>query len=133
MLENVTRELEFPLSFSQEIVSLSQRVFSIELGGNKFSLQQIPSWFHHRGMDKSVSVNLPENWYVPDNFLGFAVCYFGRLHGYTTAHLIPLCDDDGMSWKLGDDDGMSWKLDFFHLTKGRARFTTIHFILVTSR
>ncbi|XP_049413450.1 TMV resistance protein N-like [Solanum stenotomum] len=120
MLENVMRELEFPLSFSQEIISLSQRVFSIVLGGNKFSLQQIPSWFHHRGMDKSVSVNLPENWYIPDNFLGFAVCYSGRVAGYTTAHLIPLCDDDGMSWKL----------DFFYLSKGRATSNTIHLFLL---
>uniref|UniRef100_M1D0W4 ADP-ribosyl cyclase/cyclic ADP-ribose hydrolase n=2 Tax=Solanum tuberosum TaxID=4113 RepID=M1D0W4_SOLTU len=120
MLENVMRELEFPLTFSQEIVSLSQRVFSIVLGGNKFSLQQIPSWFHHRGMDKSVSVNLPENWYVPDNFLGFAVCYSGRLADYTTAHLIPLCDDDGMPWKL----------DFFYLPEGRGRFSTIHLFLL---
>uniref|UniRef100_M1BKQ7 ADP-ribosyl cyclase/cyclic ADP-ribose hydrolase n=1 Tax=Solanum tuberosum TaxID=4113 RepID=M1BKQ7_SOLTU len=52
--------------------SLSLRVFTSQ-GSN------IPSWFHYQGMDKSVSVNLPENWYVSDNFLGFAVCYFGSL------------------------------------------------------
>nr|ABI34381.1 Leucine Rich Repeat family protein [Solanum demissum] len=52
--------------------SLSLRVFTSS-GSN------IPSWFHHQGMDKSVSVNLHENWYVSDNFLGFAVCYSGSL------------------------------------------------------
>ncbi|XP_049410678.1 TMV resistance protein N-like [Solanum stenotomum] len=53
--------------------------------------ENIPSWFHHRGFDKSVSVNLPENWYVRDNFLGFAVCYSGELIDMT-AQLISLCD-----------------------------------------
>ncbi|KAH0675674.1 hypothetical protein KY285_023475 [Solanum tuberosum] len=57
--------------------------------------QKIPSWFHHQGMGSCVSVNLPENWYVSDKFLGFAVCYLGNLFDIT-AHLIPLCDD-GMS------------------------------------
>ncbi|KAH0725611.1 hypothetical protein KY284_001476 [Solanum tuberosum] len=54
--------------------SLSLRMFTIEHAGNK-----IPSWFHHRGTDQSVSVNLPENWYTCDNFLGFVVCYYDRL------------------------------------------------------
>ncbi|XP_006355114.1 TMV resistance protein N-like isoform X3 [Solanum tuberosum] len=52
--------------------SLSLRVFT-SWGSN------IPSWFHYQGMDKSVLVNLPENWCVSDNFLGFAVCYSGSL------------------------------------------------------
>uniref|UniRef100_M1BDK0 N protein n=1 Tax=Solanum tuberosum TaxID=4113 RepID=M1BDK0_SOLTU len=106
MLDSVMRNLNsmyisFPHSLSQKIVilqhdisasnSFSQRVFSIEHGGNK-----IPSWFHHQGMDGSVSVNLPKNWYVSDNFLGFVVCYTGRLMNVTT-HLI-LLSDDGMSW-----------------------------------
>ncbi|WMV28393.1 hypothetical protein MTR67_021778 [Solanum verrucosum] len=60
--------------------SLSLRVFASEWSN-------IPSWFHYQGMDKSVSVNLPENWYVSDNFLGFAVCYSGRLI-QNTAQLI---------------------------------------------
>uniref|UniRef100_A0A0V0HVZ5 Putative ovule protein n=1 Tax=Solanum chacoense TaxID=4108 RepID=A0A0V0HVZ5_SOLCH len=47
-------------------------------------------------MGTSISVNLPKNWYVSDNFLGFAVCYSGYLNDCITAHLIPLCDD-GMS------------------------------------
>ncbi|WMV26224.1 hypothetical protein MTR67_019609 [Solanum verrucosum] len=48
-------------------------------------------------MGTSVSVNLPENWYVSDNFLGFVVCYYGDYYiDCITAHLIPLCDD-GMS------------------------------------
>ncbi|KAK6803690.1 hypothetical protein RDI58_001474 [Solanum bulbocastanum] len=72
--------------------SLSLRMFTIEHAGNK-----IPSWFHHRGTDKSVSVNLPENWYACDNFLGFAVCYYDSLVE-TTAHLIPLCNR--MPWMI---------------------------------
>ncbi|KAH0748085.1 hypothetical protein KY290_027317 [Solanum tuberosum] len=55
----------------------------------------IPGWFHHKGTSTSVSVNLPKSWYVRENFLGFAVCYSGKLIDMT-AHLIPLCDD-GMS------------------------------------
>ncbi|KAG5629486.1 hypothetical protein H5410_001203 [Solanum commersonii] len=52
----------------------------------------IPTWFHRRGTGKSGLVNLPENLYVADNFLGFAVCYTGRLMYVTmTTHLIPLC------------------------------------------
>ncbi|KAL3323497.1 hypothetical protein AABB24_037903 [Solanum stoloniferum] len=69
--------------------SLSLRVFR---SWGKY----IPSWFKYRRMGTSVSVNLPKNWYVSDNFLGFAVCYFGKQIDYITAHLIPLCDD-GMS------------------------------------
>ncbi|KAM3360411.1 TMV resistance protein N-like [Capsicum galapagoense] len=102
MLDSVMRDLNsFPHSLSQNIISLrhdisasdsfSLRVFSVKLGGNK-----IPSWFHHQGTDKKVSVNLPENWYIPDNLLGFVVCYTGKL-SYTTIDLIPLCDD-GLSW-----------------------------------
>ncbi|KAM3200868.1 hypothetical protein P3L10_033231 [Capsicum annuum] len=54
-----------------------------------------PSWFHHRGTGTSVSVNLPGNWYVGDNFFGLAVCCSGPLIDIT-AHLTPICDD-GMS------------------------------------
>ncbi|KAG5574242.1 hypothetical protein H5410_054376 [Solanum commersonii] len=39
--------------------------------------QNIPNWFRHQGMDTSVSVNLPKNWYVNDNFLGFAERHIG--------------------------------------------------------
>ncbi|KAK4736724.1 hypothetical protein R3W88_000421 [Solanum pinnatisectum] len=107
MLDSVMCDLNsdssFPHSLSQRIVSLQQdisdsdslsliRVFTIDHPEKK-----IPSWFHHQGMDTSVvSVNLPENWYVPNNFLGFAVCYSSELIDIT-AHLIPLCDD-GLSW-----------------------------------
>ncbi|XP_006353757.1 TMV resistance protein N-like [Solanum tuberosum] len=106
MLDSVMRDLNsvyisFPDSLSQSIISLqhdisgsdssSLRVFTIEHPGKK-----IPRWFHHQGMDKSVSVNLPKNWYVSNNFVGFAVCYSGCLTE-TTAQLIPLCDD-GISW-----------------------------------
>ncbi|XP_019066548.3 TMV resistance protein N-like [Solanum lycopersicum] len=62
--------------------SLSLRVFTNEW-------KNIPRWFHHKGKDKSTSVELPENWYACDNFLGFAVCYSGCLID-TTAQL--LCD-----------------------------------------
>ncbi|KAH0764474.1 hypothetical protein KY285_000345 [Solanum tuberosum] len=107
MLDSVMCDLNlnssFPHSLSQRIVSLQHdisdsdslsliRVFTIDHPEKK-----IPSWFHHQGMDTSVvSVNLPENWFVPDNFLGFAVCYSSELINIT-AHLIPLCDD-GLSW-----------------------------------
>ncbi|XP_049379096.1 TMV resistance protein N-like [Solanum stenotomum] len=67
--------------------SLSLRVFVS-------SEEDIPSWFKYQGMGTSVSVNLPKNWYEPDKFLGFAVCYSSKLIiDYITAHLIPLCDD----------------------------------------
>ncbi|KAF3665469.1 TMV resistance protein N [Capsicum annuum] len=107
LLDNVMRDLNlmyisFPRSLSQYIIplqhgisasdSLSQRVFTVEHGGNK-----IPSWFHDQGTDRSVSVNLPENWYIHENFLGFAVCFSGSLIYETTVTLIPLCDDE-MSW-----------------------------------
>ncbi|XP_055828765.1 TMV resistance protein N-like [Solanum dulcamara] len=69
--------------------SLSLRVF-------RSRCCYIPSWFHHQRIGTSVSVKLPENWYVSDNFLGFAVCFIGKLIDMITAHLIPLCDD-GMS------------------------------------
>ncbi|PHT59268.1 TMV resistance protein N [Capsicum baccatum] len=105
MLDSVMWDLNsnisFPHSLSQKIVSLqhdisdqiplSLRVFTIEHPENK-----IPSWFHHQGRDTNVSVNLPENWYISDNFLGFAVGYSSQLIDIT-AHLIPLCDD-GMLW-----------------------------------
>ncbi|XP_060186663.1 TMV resistance protein N-like [Lycium barbarum] len=74
--------------------SLSLRVFTSRI--YDFRMRSIPSWFRYQGMDTNVLVNLPKNWYVPDNFLGFAVCYSGSLVE-TTAQLIPLCDD-GMSW-----------------------------------
>ncbi|WMV53180.1 hypothetical protein MTR67_046565 [Solanum verrucosum] len=72
--------------------SLSLREFTIKHPGKK-----ILSWFHHRGMDKSVSVNLPDNWYVSDNFLGFAACYSGSIID-TKAYLIPSCNQ--MSWMI---------------------------------
>uniref|UniRef100_M0ZJY0 ADP-ribosyl cyclase/cyclic ADP-ribose hydrolase n=1 Tax=Solanum tuberosum TaxID=4113 RepID=M0ZJY0_SOLTU len=59
--------------------SLPLRVFTTR--GN------IPRWFHHRENGRSISVKLPENWYISDNFLGFAVCYSGKLIN-AEAHLI---------------------------------------------
>ncbi|XP_049410687.1 TMV resistance protein N-like [Solanum stenotomum] len=83
-------------SLFQNISSLQQHDISasdsLSLKALMSRVENIPSWFHHRGFDKSVSVNLPENWYVRDNFLGFAVCYSDKLIDITV-HLIPLCDD----------------------------------------
>ncbi|XP_075086746.1 TMV resistance protein N-like [Nicotiana tabacum] len=131
MLDSVTRDLDsiynlFAHSLFQNIVSLqhdisasdslSQRVFTIEHPGKK-----IPSWFDYHGIDTSVSVNLPENWYVHDNFLGFAVCYSGSLIEIT-AQLIPLCNDE-MSW-------MTQKLALCNHSKYDTE-STIHFFLLT--
>ncbi|KAK4708168.1 hypothetical protein R3W88_029093 [Solanum pinnatisectum] len=71
--------------------SVSLRVFT-----TWHLMKNIPSWFHHQGAGTSVSINLPENWCVCDNFLGFAVCYSGRLIDarVSQAHLISY---DGMS------------------------------------
>ncbi|KAK6774992.1 hypothetical protein RDI58_025993 [Solanum bulbocastanum] len=60
--------------------SLSLRVF-MSLAEN------IPRWFHHQENGFSISLKLPENWYVSDNFLGFALCYSGKLIN-AEAHLI---------------------------------------------
>ncbi|KAL3323488.1 hypothetical protein AABB24_037901 [Solanum stoloniferum] len=51
--------------------SLSLRVFTTK-GDN------IPRWFHHREDGTSIFVKLPKNWYVSENFLGFAVCFSGQ-------------------------------------------------------
>ncbi|KAH0745201.1 hypothetical protein KY285_006858 [Solanum tuberosum] len=77
--------------------------------------EDIPSWFNYRGICKSVSANLPENWYISDNFLGFAVCYSGKQIDCITAHLIPLSCDDGMS-SMTQQFAISnnSKLDFFY-------------------
>ncbi|XP_069147585.1 TMV resistance protein N-like isoform X1 [Solanum lycopersicum] len=60
--------------------SLSLRVF-MSWGKN------IPRWFHHQENGFSISLKLPEDWYVSNNFLGFAVCYSGILVN-AEAHLI---------------------------------------------
>ncbi|KAH0775539.1 hypothetical protein KY290_006950 [Solanum tuberosum] len=84
-------------SLFQNISSLQHDIFSshsLSLRVFRSWGEDIPRWFHYQGMGISVSVNLPENWYVIDNFLGFAVCYSGKLFiDCITAHLIPLCDD----------------------------------------
>ncbi|XP_055828995.1 uncharacterized protein LOC129897167 isoform X2 [Solanum dulcamara] len=138
MLDSVMRDLNsmyisLPHSLSQDIISLpndisasdslSQRVFTIVHGGNK-----IPSWFHHQGMDESVSINLPENWYVSDNFLGFAVCYSGNLID-TTVDLILLCDD-GMTQKLELSFLPNYDTESSDDSEGDTE-STIHFFLVS--
>ncbi|KAH0745197.1 hypothetical protein KY285_006854 [Solanum tuberosum] len=97
--------------------SLSLRVFT---GG---WVGDISSWFNYQGMGTSVSVALPENWYVSDNFLGFAVCYEGNLIDYITAHLIPLSCDDGMS-------SMTQKFALSNHSKYSDDDDTIKFLLV---
>ncbi|XP_055818720.1 TMV resistance protein N-like isoform X2 [Solanum dulcamara] len=88
----------------------------------------IPTWFHSRRTGKIGLVNLPENWYVPDNFLGFAVCYTGRLMYVTmTTHLIPLCYDSKL-W-------MTLKLDLLEpdsncLVRKYSPDSVIHFFFV---
>ncbi|XP_009778705.1 TMV resistance protein N-like [Nicotiana tabacum] len=100
--------------------TLSENVFTIWNPKKK-----IPSWFLLQGTNSSVSVNLPENWYIPDKFLGFAVCYCGSLID-TTAQLIPECDD-GMSC-------MTQKLALSECdtesSDDSERYTPIHFFLV---
>ncbi|NP_001312340.1 TMV resistance protein N-like [Nicotiana tabacum] len=95
--------------------SLSESVFSIVHPWKK-----IPSWFHHQGRDSSVSANLPKNWYIPDKFLGFAVCYSGRLID-STAELISVCDDviSWMTQKLALSNHSEWDTE-----------SNIHFFLV---
>ncbi|XP_055828998.1 TMV resistance protein N-like isoform X2 [Solanum dulcamara] len=80
-------------SLFQNISSFQHDIYasdSLSLRVSTNEWKNIPRWFHHQGKDKSVSVKLPENWYICDNFLGFAVCYSGCLIE-TTAQL--LCDD----------------------------------------
>ncbi|KAH0777615.1 hypothetical protein KY290_009026 [Solanum tuberosum] len=86
-------------SLFQNISSLQHDICSSDSSSLRVfrsSARDIPSWFNHQGVGTSVSVKLPENWYEPDKFLGFAVCCDGYLINCITAHLIPLCDD-GMS------------------------------------
>ncbi|WMV53174.1 hypothetical protein MTR67_046559 [Solanum verrucosum] len=75
---------------------------------------RIPSWFNYKGMGTSVSVTLPKNWYVSDNFLGFAVCFSGE-HDIDciTAHLIPLSCDDGMP-SMTQEFALSNNSEYYH-------------------
>ncbi|KAF3683331.1 putative late blight resistance protein -like protein R1B-17-like [Capsicum annuum] len=77
--------------------------------------------FPYQGTD-GVSVNLPENWYIHDSFLGFAVCYHGILTDIT-AHLIPLYDDDGMSC-------ITRKLVLSNHSEYAIKLPCIHFFLI---
>ncbi|XP_047257005.1 TMV resistance protein N-like [Capsicum annuum] len=77
--------------------------------------------FPYQGID-GVSVNLPENWYIHDSFLGFAVCYHGILTDIT-AHLIPLYDDDGMSC-------ITRKLVLSNHSEYAIKLPCIHFFLI---
>ncbi|XP_009796290.2 TMV resistance protein N-like isoform X2 [Nicotiana sylvestris] len=120
----------FAHALFQNISSLRHDIsVSDSLFENVFTIwhywKKIPSWFHHKGTDSSVSVDLPENWYIPDKFLGFAVCYDDILID-TTAQLIPVCDD-GMSC-------MTQKLALSECdtesSDDSERYTPIHFFFV---
>ncbi|KAH0713893.1 hypothetical protein KY289_009852 [Solanum tuberosum] len=135
--KRLTQLPEFPLQldtiYADDLIcnSLFQNIFSLQHDisvSDSLSLRvftswarNIPSWFHHQGMDTSVSVALPENWYVSDKLLGFAVCYFGKLIDCVTAQLIPLCDD-GMS-------SMTQKLSFSNHSEYLPAFA-INFFLI---
>uniref|UniRef100_M1D407 Leucine Rich Repeat family protein n=1 Tax=Solanum tuberosum TaxID=4113 RepID=M1D407_SOLTU len=111
LFQNIS-SLQHDISVSEY---LSLRVF------RSWVEDDIPSWFNYQGMGTSVSVNLPENWYVSDNFLGFAVCYYGDYYSdCITAHLIPLCDD-----------GMSSMTQEFALSNNPNENEYIHFLLVS--
>ncbi|KAH0711335.1 hypothetical protein KY289_007294 [Solanum tuberosum] len=88
-------------SLFQNISSLQHDICSsdpLSLRVFRSFADDIPSWFNYQGMCPSVSVDLPENWYESDKFLGLAVCYSSEYYiNYITAHLIPLSCDDGMS------------------------------------
>ncbi|PHT99676.1 hypothetical protein BC332_29464 [Capsicum chinense] len=77
--------------------------------------------FPYQGID-GVSVNLPENGYIHDSFLGFAVCYHGTLMDIT-AHLISSSDDDGVSC-------ITRKLVLSNHSKYTLELPGIHFFLI---
>ncbi|KAG5609297.1 hypothetical protein H5410_020578 [Solanum commersonii] len=80
LFQNIS-SLQHDISASDSLSLI--RVFTI--------IGNIPRWFDHREVGRSISVKLPENWYVSDNFLGFAVCYSSKLID-SIAHLI--CYDE---------------------------------------
>ena len=53
----------------------------------------IPEWVTHKSMGREVSIELSENWYEDDNFLGFALFF----------HLLPLEGDDDNNNDDADD------------------------------
>ena len=53
----------------------------------------IPEWVTRKSMGREVSIELSENWYEDDNFLGFALFF----------HLLPLDGDDDNNNDDADD------------------------------
>ena len=53
----------------------------------------IPEWVTRKSMGREVSIELSENWYEDDNFLGFALFF----------HLLPLDGDDNNNNDDADD------------------------------
>ncbi|XP_049388429.1 TMV resistance protein N-like [Solanum stenotomum] len=85
------------ISLLQHDISVSDSL-SLRLFRSMVGTWNSPSWFNYQGMrTSSVTLALPENWYVSDKFLGFAVCFSGNVIDSITAHLIPSSCDDGMS------------------------------------
>ncbi|KAH0777617.1 hypothetical protein KY290_009028 [Solanum tuberosum] len=85
-------------SLFQNISSLQHDICSSELRVFRSLVEDIPSWFNYPEMCPTVLVDLPENWYESDKFLGLAVCYSSEYYiDYITADLIPLSCGDGMS------------------------------------
>ncbi|XP_055828832.1 TMV resistance protein N-like isoform X2 [Solanum dulcamara] len=113
LFQNIS-SLQHGISLSD---SLSLRVFTSWE-------RDIPSWFHHQRIGTSVTVYLPENWYVSDKFFGFAVCCFGKLIDIT-AHLIPL----SKHYDYTDINGMSSITQIFSLSN-HSKYTGINFLLV---
>ncbi|XP_055830099.1 TMV resistance protein N-like isoform X2 [Solanum dulcamara] len=113
LFQNIS-SLQHGISLSD---SLSLRVFTSWE-------RDIPSWFHHQRIGTSVTVYLPENWYVSDKFFGFAVCCFGKLIDIT-AHLIPL----SKHYDYTGINGMSSITQEFSLSN-HSKYTGINFLLV---
>ena len=67
----------------------------------------IPEWVTRKSMGREVSIELSENWYEDDNFLGFALFF----------HLLPLDADDDNN---NDDD--DYELSTSHGDEDSSRY-----------
>ncbi|KAG5629120.1 hypothetical protein H5410_000837 [Solanum commersonii] len=98
--KRLTQLPEFPQQLDTIRADWSNHLICNLLFQNISSLQNDISDSHSLSLREWIqgyrSVNLPENWYVLDNFLGFVVCYSGKLIDIR-AQLIPLCVDGKLS------------------------------------
>ena len=76
--------------------------FHIIIPGNS----RIPEWVTRKSMGSEVSIELSENWYEDDNFLGFALFF----------HLLPLDGDDDNNDDADDKFKIPWDLYFYELS-----------------